>query len=104
MSTPTLANARSAFVLLFQFPERKLAGFFGLKSRAKALLAAQAAMTFPTGELALYPHPSSWQLKSPAQRQGESNSGVVFVNCEDGRLAHFNDFGVISVHAQPLDF
>ena len=55
MSAPTLANARSVLVSVFQPLERKLTGLFGLKSRARELLAAQSARTFLSGELALDP-------------------------------------------------
>ena len=50
---------------MFQRLERKLAGFVGLKSRARELLAAQLARVFLFGDVASYHHPSCGQLKSP---------------------------------------
>ena len=79
--------AWSGLVLVFQHPEVKLAAPFGLWSSIKLLFAAHSTKHSPLDVLALYPHCTCWQLKSPAYTHEDGNTRRdVVKRHEDGGL------------------
>ena len=87
LSGLALAKARSILVLEFQCLVVKLTTPFGLWSRIKLLFAAHSTKHSPLDVLALYPHFTCWQLKSPAYTHGNGSTGrYVFKRREDGGL------------------
>ena len=62
-------------VSVFLHPEVKLAAPFGSWSSIKLLLTAHSTKHSPLNVLALYPHCTCWQLKSPAYTHGDGNTG-----------------------------
>ena len=76
LHVPTLAKTRSGLAPVFRRLERKLAGPCRSKSGMIKLLVPHSVKIPSFAKLALYPHFSCRQLKTPEQRLDKSNTGI----------------------------
>ena len=86
-SGQAFAKVRSGLVPVSQRLEVKLAVPFGLWSCIKLLFASHSTKYSSLDVLALYPHCTCWQLKSPSYKHGDENTGRdIAKKLEDGGL------------------
>ena len=70
-----ICQGQSGLVPVFQCPDVKMTAPFGLWSSIKLLFTACSTKYSLLHVLALYPHCTCWQLKSPAYTHGDGNTG-----------------------------